>query len=139
MTEKWHGTPGGYSNHKCRCDPCRTTWNKYCADRKRKRRSEYVFNPLDPHGDPKTYQKGCTCDACKDGHNRYTLQVRRGESAKSGVCEICQREGKVVWDHDHASGDHRGWLCIKCNQGLGLFRDNLDRIRAAISYLEGQN
>ena len=23
MKEKWHGTPGGYTNHRCRCAACR--------------------------------------------------------------------------------------------------------------------
>lgn len=22
MNERWHGTSGGYSNHKCKCGPC---------------------------------------------------------------------------------------------------------------------
>lgn len=24
-----HGTPGGYTNHRCRCDECRTAWREY--------------------------------------------------------------------------------------------------------------
>lgn len=24
--EKWHGTPGGYNNHKCRCSLCKQAW-----------------------------------------------------------------------------------------------------------------
>lgn len=24
--EKWHGTSGGYTNHKCRCNDCREAW-----------------------------------------------------------------------------------------------------------------
>lgn len=27
--ERWHGTPGGYSNHKCRCDDCRQAAREY--------------------------------------------------------------------------------------------------------------
>lgn len=27
--EKWHGTPGGYSNHKCRCDRCKEAKREY--------------------------------------------------------------------------------------------------------------
>lgn len=29
MTEAWHGTPGGYTNHRCRCDECRAAWAEY--------------------------------------------------------------------------------------------------------------
>lgn len=24
MTERWHGTLGGYTNHRCRCEKCRS-------------------------------------------------------------------------------------------------------------------
>lgn len=26
---KWHGTAGGYSNHRCRCAECRRAWAEY--------------------------------------------------------------------------------------------------------------
>ena len=29
MTEPRHGTPGGYTNHRCRCDDCRRAWAEY--------------------------------------------------------------------------------------------------------------
>lgn len=35
--ENWHGTPGGYTNHKCRCDACRLAWNACMREYKRKR------------------------------------------------------------------------------------------------------
>jgi hypothetical protein len=27
--EKWHGTLGGYNNHRCRCEHCRAAATKY--------------------------------------------------------------------------------------------------------------
>jgi hypothetical protein len=33
-----HGTPGGYSNHQCRCDLCREANNAYIRDLKRRKR-----------------------------------------------------------------------------------------------------
>lgn len=29
----WHGTPGGYSNHDCRCDACTRAWRGYSRNR----------------------------------------------------------------------------------------------------------
>lgn len=26
LRERWHGTSGGYSNHRCRCDECKRAW-----------------------------------------------------------------------------------------------------------------
>lgn len=28
-TERWHGTPGGWSNHRCPCDPCGVADKEY--------------------------------------------------------------------------------------------------------------
>jgi len=42
-------------------------------------------------------------------------------------------------DHDHTSGEVRGLLCQKCNQGIGLFKEDVQILLKAISYLTGQN
>jgi hypothetical protein len=39
-------------------------------------------------------------------------------------------------DHDHVTGLFRGWLCVKCNLGLGNLGDSVERLRNAIDYLE---
>ena len=57
---------------------------------------------------------------------------------KFGPCELCKTETKLHYDHDHATGEFRGWLCILCNRGLGMFRDNPERLIAAIAYLAGR-
>jgi hypothetical protein len=49
-------------------------------------------------------------------------------------CMICSESAEVV-DHDHAMGIFRGFLCAKCNLGLGLFRDDSELLAKAISYL----
>ena len=60
--------------------------------------------------------------------------------AQEGRCAICKCElnfdGRTHIDHDHTTGKIRGILCGTCNQGLGCFRDNVELIQTAISYLE---
>jgi len=78
-----------------------------------------------------------------------TLEYRQQLfTEQNGRCAICGDEGLMFGegtqrdtlplDHDHITGQIRGLLCIKCNRGLGLFKDNPDVLRKAADYLEGR-
>lgn len=65
--------------------------------------------------------------------------------SQRGVCKICgkpeteMRLGKVkelAVDHCHETGFIRGLLCAKCNCGIGNFKENIDSLKNAITYLE---
>jgi hypothetical protein len=67
---------------------------------------------------------------------------------QDGVCAICgkpeSRLSKGVIstlsvDHDHDTGEVRGLLCSKCNQGLGFFGDSAENLSNAIDYLMKMN
>lgn len=52
-------------------------------------------------------------------------------------CQICgDPDRKVVFDHDHKTGEFRGFLCQACNSALGSFQDSPSLLEAAISYLK---
>ena len=90
---------------------------------------------------------------CKDGTTNtcsecyriadYTAKKLRKEWIQSGKkvpenCENCCRECKVVCDHDHETGELRGWLCDYCNRGIGALGDDIEGLEEAIKYLRGE-
>lgn len=63
--------------------------------------------------------------------------------AQGGGCAICGatesghgRTRNLCVDHDHTTGAVRALLCHGCNGGLGHFKDDPDRMLAAIEYLK---
>lgn len=61
--------------------------------------------------------------------------------AQGGCCAICNIHVSVLTsklhaDHDHRTGQPRQLLCRMCNTGLGMFRDNPERMRFAAAYVE---
>lgn len=52
-------------------------------------------------------------------------------------CECCGKPVTRNWqlDHDHETGEFRGWLCKQCNTGLGNLGDTLESIEKAKAYL----
>jgi hypothetical protein len=59
-------------------------------------------------------------------------QMRRDQE---GRCKLCGRKRKLVLDHCHTTGRIRGFLCIRCNGGLGAFGDSIEGLKKAIKYL----
>lgn len=55
--------------------------------------------------------------------------------ARAGVCPVCLKDGPLVLDHDHGTGAVRGWLCRRCNAGLGLMGDTAAAAQRLVSYL----
>lgn len=64
--ERWHGTPGGYSNHGCRCDDCRKAWREHASKMRANRRNRASIPDTVRHGVVSTYTNwGCRCEPCK--------------------------------------------------------------------------
>lgn len=71
----------------------------------------------------------------------------RMNAEQNGLCAICGspetsserytgRSRKLFVDHHHASGQVRQLLCMRCNVGIGQFRDDPDLLKKAIAYLD---
>lgn len=113
----------------------------------------------DPVKGPKSWCKECSNAVQKD---RYEVDVNRRRSKKEGniklkygltpeawkglfekqqgVCAICKnpetQNKRISVDHDHQTGKVRGLLCNNCNRGLGLLKDSLHTLVAAVEYLK---
>ncbi len=114
----------------CRAQPCKTC---------------HIGLMTDAYADPKVAAR------VKDNFLRWKYGIDRDEydamfAAQGGVCAICgNAETRVnprtatirllTVDHDHSTGAIRGLLCNNCNRALGLFGDDLSRVRAAALYL----
>lgn len=67
------------------------------------------------------------------------LKSQNGTCAICGQPETITRKGKPMplsVDHCHTGNHVRGLLCGNCNNGLGRFEDDPERLRRAAIYLE---
>lgn len=65
------------------------------------------------------------------------LQMKEEQNGRCAICsDPLETTKNTHIDHCHKSKFVRGLLCRTCNQGLGFFADDPDRLRAATAYLE---
>tara|TARA_R100000030_G_scaffold60882_2_gene45962 strand:- start:680 stop:1075 length:396 start_codon:yes stop_codon:yes gene_type:complete len=81
------------------------------------------------------------CISCRNFHQNIAIKgkknwLKEGKKIPNN-CDCCGKTtDKIVFDHDHKTFKHRGWLCHQCNQGIGLLGDNLTDLKNAVRYLE---
>lgn len=75
--------------------------------------------------------------AAHKARSAYGLSVEEYEQLKrERKCAICGNTERLRIDHCHVSERVRGVLCDSCNKGLGFFKDDPARLRAAVRYLK---
>jgi hypothetical protein len=74
--------------------------------------------------------------------NKFALTVQEYDwilDAQGGVCALCGCQPtpgiSLHVDHDHGTGEIRGLLCVRCNNALGLFREDPDLLCSAARYV----
>lgn len=85
------------------------------------------------------------CRAIERRAKHDEAEAMRRTMVTRQFCDICKqperarRNGVVkllALDHDHTTGAWRGVLCQRCNQAIGLLRDNPQLLRLAADYVE---
>lgn len=73
MSERWHGTRGGYSNHRCRCTECREAHRVAMAAWK----AQAVHREPYRH-DAAAYRNwGCRCEICTAANSAASRKTRQ--------------------------------------------------------------
>ena len=88
------------------------------------------------------------CRECgkKQANIRKRLKEQYTKPEDNYNCPICERvyddikylgnrHGGWCLDHDHKTGEFRGWLCHDCNKALGFFKDDAILLQSAINYI----
>ena len=92
-----------------------------------------------------------TCKKCRSWKKPLPAKKRKEYEAKHPrpnigeefYCKICQRliliqnNRDVCLDHDHKTGDVRGYICNNCNTGMGTLGDDVGMLSRAIQWLKG--
>ena len=76
------------------------------------------------------------CKECVKKQSKLRAQLHKTAPPKPNVCQCCG-EVPLKWclDHDHKNDTFRGWICDRCNTGIGKLGDNLDGLMRAVQYL----
>lgn len=84
------------------------------------------------------------CRVCRTKHRNITdipkdhyQSLLEAQNYSCAICGINAEETKqgLAVDHNHATDEVRGLLCMRCNIGLGYFKDNITSLTNAVNYL----
>jgi hypothetical protein len=120
-----HGTLHMYQAGGCRCADCRRAVQDYRKDYARR-------NPAKAAAKARK-------ERIKKMYGVTPEQFDSMLAAQNGKCAICGGTPKpgfsLCIDHDHATGQVRGLLCLLCNSAIGKLHDDPELVRVALDYL----
>ena len=117
-------------------------YNKIWDTANKEKRQEYKYRYRRPdlrhcmHCQELHSDRRWKCPSCGISAKGPRAPRKSQALAPVGTCPICLCMAKLVRDHDHKTGLHRGLICDGCNRGLGFFRDSPLFLRGAIVYLK---
>lgn len=89
------------------------------------------------------YTKSSACAACAREGRKSFREAMKGPASRDmpDACECCRTplaqlsQPHLFPDHDHETRKFRGWLCHRCNTGIGMLGDTLLSVERAAAYL----
>jgi|SRR4051794_26353060 hypothetical protein len=148
--DAFYRASGARDGHRNECKACNLARRRVTYAGRREREIERVKqwqrdNPERYAARMRRYRKsGRKAIANRKSHlkRKYGLTPEQYDEmlrGQRGGCAICGRspgEFPLHVDHDHATGEIRGLLCVGCNNGLGLFDESEELFNAAVTYLQ---
>ena len=130
------------------CESC-SNETKICR-RCQIRKSIFEFQKNQKSIAGKVVRRG-ECNECRKWKLSIPVKARREYEkihppppiGKSFYCPVCkhtiirQFKNDVVLDHDHKTGEIRGWICRMCNNSMGMMEDDVNILGRAIRWLLG--
>lgn len=85
------------------------------------------------------------CRSCINKNSTIIRKLKKEAPQAPERCECCgkipkidAKTGKIQslrLDHDHDTEKFRGWICDRCNSGIGKLGDNIEGLVKALNYL----
>ena len=89
----------------------------------------------------KDYHHG-RCKTCASEKAKRTAIAKKMAPPRTDKCDCCgvsfigMNPKNIHFDHCDETTTPRGWLCRKCNLGLGFLGDNIEGVKRGLAYLE---
>jgi hypothetical protein len=132
--DSFHKDKSKKDGFRTRCKSCvaplKANWNKENPERKAARNKRWVANNPGRYKELQLKRKfGITLDIYN--------QILANQNSCCAICNTHRSKLRrdLAVDHCHSTGKIRGLLCDHCNSGLGHFKDNVNFLAKAITYL----
>ena len=85
------------------------------------------------------------CKECISKESKIVRELRKTAPPVPKVCDCCGKEpdpnsfrNKLQLDHNHFTGEFRGWICDNCNVSLSRAGDTIEGVNNLHRYLSEQ-
>lgn len=105
----------------------------------------YGSRTRNKNGEPVELRNDCKSCLSKKSKRVNELKKEHAYDPETHKCEICKRSAEdfshkyngnpFCLDHNHKTGEFRGYICMDCNTGLARFQDNPEIVAEAEKYL----